>query len=64
MDIYALSPLLFNVRFAAVPHVVVMWLIKDEGVMVNLVHLEEGGVGEEPSALPASERRFGHAVRR
>ena len=39
-----LSPLLFNVFFAAVLHIVLLRFSEDEGIMANLVHLEEDGV--------------------
>ena len=43
-----LSPLLFNVFFAAVLHIVLLRFSEDEGIMANLVHLvEEDGVDGE-----------------
>ena len=42
-----LSPLLFNVFFAAVLHIALVRLSEDEGIMANLVHLEKYGVDGE-----------------
>ena len=39
-----LSPFLLNVFFAAVLHSVLLRFSEDEGIMANLVHLEEDGV--------------------
>ena len=39
-----LSPLLFNVCFAAVLHIGLLRFSEDEGIMANLVHLGDDGV--------------------
>ena len=46
-----LSPLLFNVFFAAVLHIVLLRFSEDEGIMANLVHLEEDGVNGETEPM-------------
>ena len=46
-----LSPLLFNVFFAAVLHIVLLRFSEDEGIMANLVHLEEDGVGGQTEPM-------------
>ena len=38
---YILSPLLFNVFFAAIPFVVLERFSKDEGILADLIHLQE-----------------------
>ena len=40
-----ISPLLFNIFFAAVLHVVLVRFSEDGDILANLVHLEEDGVG-------------------
>ena len=46
-----LSPLLFNVFFAAVLHIVLLRFSEDEGIMANLVHPEEDGVDGEAEPM-------------
>ena len=46
-----LSPLLFNVFFAAVLRIVLLRFSEDEGIMANLVHLEENEVDGETEPL-------------
>ena len=46
-----LSPLLFNVFFAAVLHIVLLRFSENEGIMANLVHLEEDGVNGETEPM-------------
>ena len=47
-----LPPLLFNVFFAAVLHIVLLVRFsEDEGIMANLVHLEEDGVDGETEPM-------------
>ena len=59
-----LSPLLFNIFFAAVTHTVVVRFREDPDIVRNLVHREEDleedvvGVNSDPNPF------WGHAVRR
>ena len=46
-----LSPLLFNVFFAAMLHIVLLRFSEDESIMSNLVHLEEDGVDWETESM-------------
>ena len=57
-----LSPLLFNVFFAAVLHIVLPFS-EDEGIMANLVHREEDGVDGETEPI-GPKGGMGFAVRR
>lgn len=51
-----LSPLLFNVFFAAVIHVVLVRFSEDEDIMRDLVHLEEGVVTGQEVPLACARR--------
>ena len=52
--------LAFQRAFAAVLHIVLLRFSEDEGIMANLVHLEEDGVdGETEPIWNASGRRCG-----
>ena len=51
-----LSPLLFNIFFAAVLHVVLVRFSEDADILADLVHLEEDGVGTNEPPLERVRR--------
>ena len=55
-----LSPLLFNVFFAAAIHVVLVRFSKDESIVRDLVHLEEGSVVGKEEPLACVQRAVSH----
>ena len=58
-----LSPLLFNIFFAAVTHAVVARFNEDPDIVRDLVHLEEdleeNAAGVSPDPLACVRRQFG-----
>ena len=54
-----LSPLLFNMFFEAALHVILVRFSKDEGIVENLVHLDDDGAGTVGEPLACVRRAVG-----